>query len=516
MYTFAEYLRHQRLSRGLTMQTLASHLGISPQFISLLESGHRRPSQKLLRRCAEFFNDDVNYLNFLAQPIPEAQRRALYESPVAPEYIPRPLRAQVLAQDSEDLLLQNLFALPGLPDPLEDTPYFATDMPEFPTSAAAVALEVIQQLKTERHRYSLKAQAWARFYEAFYKRAQRGRREAAPDFEALREWMRIESAGTYSSKIRYLLALHLGLIRQEQERFSEARAFFEEARGYATEMSDSGAEASVCWSIAQTYRAEGDLFQMLEWLDTALRIENLPPFAIARCQTDRLEILQLLRRDTEVLQAVENVSVLWRSASLKAPQALKSRLLFHCELCGLETCFKMGDEEGARIWLNRTRAIASRIPVSPFDKARIEEGAAWLVFERGRPRHARGKLEELLRQYFPEDDAGRTIRDEIRFLLIRVYLHLGDVNKAEALLVEMGHEPPLRTTLREIHRRMSLALAQVDFQLATDSIETVRETLQSAERTLNQILVDEPRLEGTPLVTLFRGALQARRDRVSV
>lgn len=497
------------------MQTLALHLGISPQFISLLESGHRRPSQKLLRRCADFFNDDINYLIFLAQPIPEAQRRALYESPVAPEYIPRPLRKQVLAQDSEDLLLQSLFALPGLPDPIEDTPYFATEMPTFLASAATMALEVIRRIKTDRHRYSLKAQAWARFYEAFYKRAQEGRLGAAPDFEALREWMRVESAGIYSSKIRYLVTLHLGLIRQERKKLSEARVFLEEARGYAKEMSDPGAEASVCWSIAQTYRAEGDLFKTLEWLDTALKIENLPPFAIARCQTDRLEILQLLRRDAEVLQTVESVSVLWRSASLKAPQMFKSQWLFYCELYGLETCLRTGDKEGARVWLHRTRAIASRIPVSPFDRARIEWGASWIVFERGRPRHARRKLENLLRQHFPDDDAGRTIRDEVRLLLSRIYLHLGDSAKAETLLAEIAHEPPIRTTLREVHRRMSLALAQADVHLANAQTNAALKTLQDAERTLNQALADDPRLEETPFVAFLRRALQKRREEAS-
>jgi transcriptional regulator with XRE-family HTH domain len=515
MHTFAEYLRHQRLSRGLTMQALASHLGISPQFISLLESGNRRPSNKLLRRCAAFFNDDINYLTFLAQPIPEAQRRALYESPIAPEYIPRPLRTNVLVQDSEDLLLQNLMALPGLPEPMQDTPFYVTDIPKFPESAATTAVEVIARIKTDSGRFPLKAQAWVRFYEAFFKRVKAGRLAAAADFEALRQWMRVETTGTYPPKLRFLVAAQLGQIRLEQQKFDEARTFFEEAKQSAAEMSDPGAEASVCWSVAQAYRTEGDLFKMLEWLDTALAITDVPPFAIVRCRTDALEVLQLLHRNDETLKTVEDVVILWRSASLEAPQLFKSQSLFRSELTGLETCIRTGDDAEARRWLNRVRAIASRIPVPEIDESRLDLAASQLVLARGRSNQARMKLEALTRGFLPSDDAGRTVRDDIRIQLARIYLLIGETSKAESLIADMAHEPPMRTTLREVNRKTNVAIAHADVQLATERRGAALETLRTAELALNEAIENDPRLDATPLAFVIRNEIQERRQRAS-
>jgi len=496
----------------MTMQMLAAELGISPQFISLLESGSRRPSGKLLRRCAAFFQDDINYLTFLAQPIPEAQRRALYESPTAPEYIPRPLRKNVLVQDNEDIFIQSLMSLPGLPEPIEDTPYYVTEMPPFPDHAATTAMEVIRLIKTAPDRFSLKAQAWVRFYEAFYKRVKEGRSAALADFEALREWLRVETTGIYPPKLRYCIALQMGLTRQEQEKFAEAREFFQEAKQYAMDMSDPAAEACVCWSIAQTYRAEGDLLRSLEWLETALAISNIPPFAIARCRTDALETLQLLRRDDDVLRTVEEVIVLWRSASLDAPQLFKSHSLFRAELTGLETSIRKNEEGEARRWLNRVRAIVSRISVSETEMARLDLAASQLVFTRGRPNQARMKLEALSRDFLPNDDWGRTVRDEIRLQLARVYLHIGETGKAESLIADMIHEPPIRTALREVHRKLSVAIAHADVQLATGRRDAALETLKTAELTLNETIEADPRLDGTPFAAAIRSAIQQRRD----
>lgn len=57
----AERLKKAREEAGLTQEAFARSLALSPEFISLLESGKRKPSLDTLSRIAAFFHRDMSY-----------------------------------------------------------------------------------------------------------------------------------------------------------------------------------------------------------------------------------------------------------------------------------------------------------------------------------------------------------------------------------------------------------------------------------------------------------------------
>ncbi len=57
----AERLKKAREEAGLTQEAFARSLDLSPEFISLLESGKRKPSLDTLSRMAAFFHRDMSY-----------------------------------------------------------------------------------------------------------------------------------------------------------------------------------------------------------------------------------------------------------------------------------------------------------------------------------------------------------------------------------------------------------------------------------------------------------------------
>ncbi|MDH5467486.1 MAG: helix-turn-helix domain-containing protein, partial [Candidatus Aminicenantes bacterium] len=53
-------LRRERESLGITQESLSRAVGLSSEFISLLELGKRMPSLESLTALAEFFKKDVS------------------------------------------------------------------------------------------------------------------------------------------------------------------------------------------------------------------------------------------------------------------------------------------------------------------------------------------------------------------------------------------------------------------------------------------------------------------------
>jgi Zn-dependent peptidase ImmA (M78 family)/DNA-binding XRE family transcriptional regulator len=75
-------LRIERESLGLTQEELAKAVGLSSEFISLLELGKRMPSLDSLKSIAEFLNKDIS--NFLREK-ETAIDRLFSQKPVKPE-----------------------------------------------------------------------------------------------------------------------------------------------------------------------------------------------------------------------------------------------------------------------------------------------------------------------------------------------------------------------------------------------------------------------------------------------
>jgi len=66
--TFGLVIRERRRQLGLYLEQLARRIRISPQYVGLLESGKRHPSDKVVARLAEVLGLDRRELFLLANP----------------------------------------------------------------------------------------------------------------------------------------------------------------------------------------------------------------------------------------------------------------------------------------------------------------------------------------------------------------------------------------------------------------------------------------------------------------
>src|SRR5947209_691336 len=86
--SFGAKLKHLRIGRRLNGRQLARALGISPPYLSQLESGRAIPSEELARRIAKFFRQRAEELLFLARRVPAKLGDVFEEFPgLAPAYV---------------------------------------------------------------------------------------------------------------------------------------------------------------------------------------------------------------------------------------------------------------------------------------------------------------------------------------------------------------------------------------------------------------------------------------------
>lgn len=53
--------KQARTLAGLKVKDAANELNITPEYLSMLENGHKQPSQKLILRMADLYNVSVSY-----------------------------------------------------------------------------------------------------------------------------------------------------------------------------------------------------------------------------------------------------------------------------------------------------------------------------------------------------------------------------------------------------------------------------------------------------------------------
>jgi transcriptional regulator with XRE-family HTH domain len=84
---FGDTIRELRSAKGLTLRALGEKVGVSYAYISKVENGKLDfgdyPSADLIRRLAAALDADEDELLLLAEKIPEAIRRRLFERPDA-------------------------------------------------------------------------------------------------------------------------------------------------------------------------------------------------------------------------------------------------------------------------------------------------------------------------------------------------------------------------------------------------------------------------------------------------
>jgi site-specific DNA-methyltransferase (adenine-specific) len=80
--TLGEKIRLLRKSKGMSLQEVASNLGVDKSYISQLEHSKGKPSEKFIKKIAKLFRADQNELEILAGKFPKEIQNIFYENPV--------------------------------------------------------------------------------------------------------------------------------------------------------------------------------------------------------------------------------------------------------------------------------------------------------------------------------------------------------------------------------------------------------------------------------------------------
>ena len=512
MLYFAEYLRQQRLANDLTMQALSSRLGVSPQYVSLLEGGHRHPSDKLVQRCAEEFDGDLNYLRFLAQSIPEAQKRAVVDAPSAPEYLPESLHTTIVASESGDELVRRLLDVPGVPKPEEDTPFYFADGPSLSEQDIGFQRHFIQHLRRNVDRFPVRSLAWAEFFDAHYERCLGGREEAREHLRGLHDRIKTETTEPYPARLRFLVALHLALSQPPDGDPDFAVQLYRDAHDDARAAASPGDQACALWHVADVSRRRGDLLGTRTALEEALAIPDIPPFAISRCLSDLALCDLALWDDQQAIERAETAIRLWRSATVHAPQERKSLYLVRMEAAALEACLRLDDEEAARRWLSRIRSIRVRITLPIEDDCHVAVLTGTLLRRKGRYTQAKKHLDRARSVLMPDGDTGLRMRASALTQLSLAAIGEGRLAVAEELLDEADGVPPLNSAAHEVDLWASAAFARCELLQAQGMPAEANAVLFRARARLDEATRDEPRLAKTPLAERLAHQIDARRQ----
>lgn len=90
---FGDKIRELRTTKGFTLRALGERVGVSHAYISKVENGRLDfgdyPSEDLIRRLAAALEADEEELLLLAEKIPAAIRRRIFERPEAFRLIAR-------------------------------------------------------------------------------------------------------------------------------------------------------------------------------------------------------------------------------------------------------------------------------------------------------------------------------------------------------------------------------------------------------------------------------------------
>jgi transcriptional regulator with XRE-family HTH domain len=103
---FGDRIREMRGAKGFTLRALGERVGVSYAYISKVETGRLDfgdyPSEDLIRRLAAALETDEEELLLMAEKIPEAMRRRIFERPDAFRVLAR------LSDRKLDRLLANI------------------------------------------------------------------------------------------------------------------------------------------------------------------------------------------------------------------------------------------------------------------------------------------------------------------------------------------------------------------------------------------------------------------------
>lgn len=391
MLTFAEFLAKRRAALGMSMTELAAHLSITPQYISLLESGRCHPSKKLQERCARFFGEELDYIRFLAQNLPPVQKEALLRSPVAFPFLSRRFqepREALLPSDAEDAFIRELFRYVEEGNLTSERRLFYERL-----------LAEIASTREGRPRFSAKARAWGTFYEILLSSDEPA--SVAKRLEAL--WAQIE-AEPYPDELRWETSRRLARVQKDLGALVEAASSYERAASYARLLEDTSGLLDAYQEAFRAYRDVGRVEEALSMLRRAVETEGIPAVVRAHLYVDQARLLYELGDFERAVEPVRQAVRIWRLRSLEVPD--KTARLVSTQVLGLHLFVERQESLEARQWLGRIRSTLSRITEEDLPLAwkrrYIAESdlhSAVLMVAQGRWNHARKHVEEVREQF---------------------------------------------------------------------------------------------------------------------
>lgn len=106
--SFGETIREMRGAQELGLRTAASHLGISPAYLSRIERGRERPPKpELVKRIATLFGGDPDLLFRLAESTDPDLADYIHLTPNVSEFL-RTAKAMALTSEDFEVLIEEV------------------------------------------------------------------------------------------------------------------------------------------------------------------------------------------------------------------------------------------------------------------------------------------------------------------------------------------------------------------------------------------------------------------------
>ncbi len=469
MLTFAEFLTTRRAALGMSMTELAQHLSVTPQYISLLEAAKCNPSRKLQGRCAEFFDEDVDYIDFLAQPMSRQQKQALLKTPAALPFMSRRPTDAVgelapddtpVATDGEDEFIQRLLAPIGAGG-VQGGHEFYTRL-----------LDEVGAKSNGDYAFSAKARGWAEYYRALLSEQVEGPGSGRSAFERLAASFDETTDGAYPDALRLLTADALATAYARDRDWAKAATAYAEAASRARRVEDTDRLAEATRQAADCYRQLGRVDRIIELYREATSGEDVPAGIKAEFLIAQATLLCHLGDYEAALEPIYGAVRIWRLRSLDIDG--RTAQLISAQVLGLHCFVQTESRDEARKWLGRVRSTLARVTpdeLSPEMQERLTalsnlESAA-MVVQQGRWNHAWKNLTSVERWLDADDvpsgdaDEHALLRQRIRLLKTEVCLRRGETSQALTIADEIMAHDAMADAVRDKgqHARIWGALA---------------------------------------------------------
>ena len=469
-------------------------------------------------RCADFFEEDVEYIDFLAQPMSRQQKQALLRTPAALPFLNRrPADAAgefaaddtPVATDGEDEFIQRLL------DPIRNGG--AQSGQEFYTRL----LDEVSAKSNGDYAFSAKARGWAEYYRAVLAEQVDGPGAGRPAFEKLAASFDEMADSAYPDALRLLTADALATSYARDKNWTQAAAAYAEAANRARRTEDTERLAAATRQAADCYRQFGRVDRVIELYEEATSGEDIPAGIKAEFLISQATLLCHLGDYAAALEPIHGAVRIWRLRSLDIDG--RTAQLISAQVLGLHCFVQTESRDEARKWLGRVRSTLARVTpeeLSPEMQERLTalsnlESAAMMV-QQGRWNHAWKNLTSVERWLDADDapagdaDEHALLRQRIRLLKTEVCLRRGETTQALTIADEILAHDAMADAVRDKgqHARIWGALAGLldssgEQQASQKALTVAKEALDPNGQASEAVRA----LCGLPQITALRESL---------